>query len=105
MKWLYIVIWIWFEMAGSSQQSSTLYYQEFESKKAAIDYLYVGRRRIGGDFNVYRRGSNHAKDIRKFEITSQGVEIMARFEGQEGIMIGSPRRMAEAFDEAFGPAQ
>jgi circadian clock protein KaiC len=49
------------------------------------------------------RGSDHAKDIRQFEITSQGLEIMSRFEGQEGIMSGSPRRMAEAFDEAFGP--
>ena len=48
------------------------------------------------------RGSDHAKDIRQFEVTSQGIEIMSRFEGQEGIMSGSPRRMAEAFVEAFG---
>jgi circadian clock protein KaiC len=48
------------------------------------------------------RGSDHAKDIRQFEITSQGIEIMSRFEGQEGILSGSPRRMAEAFVEAFG---
>lgn len=48
------------------------------------------------------RGSDHAKDIRQFEITPQGIEIMSRFEGQEGIMSGSPRRMAEAFVEAFG---
>jgi len=49
------------------------------------------------------RGSDHAKDIRQFEITEQGIEIMDRFQGQEGIMSGSPRRMADAFDEAFGP--
>jgi len=48
------------------------------------------------------RGSDHAKDIRQFEITDRGIEIMSRFEGQEGIMSGSPRRMAEAFVEAFG---
>lgn len=48
------------------------------------------------------RGSDHAKDIRQFEITDQGIEIMSKFEGQEGIMSGSPRRMAEAFMEAFG---
>lgn len=48
------------------------------------------------------RGSDHAKDIRQFEITSQGIEIKSRFEGQEGILSGSPRRMAEAFVEAFG---
>lgn len=49
------------------------------------------------------RGSDHAKDIRQFKITDRGIEILSRFEGQEGIMSGSPRRMAEAFDEAFGP--
>jgi circadian clock protein KaiC len=49
------------------------------------------------------RGSDHAKDIRQFEITSRGLEIMSRFEGQEGILSGSPRSMAKAFDEAFGP--
>ena len=49
------------------------------------------------------RGSDHAKDIRQFEITNHGIEIMSRFEGQEGIMSGSPRRMAEAFDKAFRP--
>lgn len=49
------------------------------------------------------RGSDHAKDIRQFEITDRGIEIMSRFEGQEGIMSGSPRRMAEAFDQAFRP--
>jgi circadian clock protein KaiC len=48
------------------------------------------------------RGSDHAKDIRQFEITSQGIEIRSRFEGQEGILSGSPRRMADAFVEAFG---
>jgi len=49
------------------------------------------------------RGSDHAKDIRQFEITPQGIEIMSRFKGQEGIMSGSPRRMVEVFDEAFRP--
>jgi circadian clock protein KaiC len=49
------------------------------------------------------RGSDHAKEIRQFEITGQGIEIMSRFEGQEGIMSGSPRRMVEAFDKAFRP--
>jgi circadian clock protein KaiC len=48
------------------------------------------------------RGSDHAKDIRQFEITPQGIEIMSRFEGREGILSGSPRRMSDAFVEAFG---
>jgi len=47
------------------------------------------------------RGSDHAKDIRQFEIASDGIHVQAKFEGREGIMSGSPRRMAESFIEAF----
>jgi len=47
------------------------------------------------------RGSDHAKDIRQFEITGQGVEVRSKFEGREGIMSGSPRRMVDSFVEAF----
>jgi circadian clock protein KaiC len=47
------------------------------------------------------RGSDHAKDIRQFEITDHGVEVRSKFEGHEGIMSGSPRRMADSFVEAF----
>jgi circadian clock protein KaiC len=47
------------------------------------------------------RGSNHAKDIRQYDILEYGIEVQSRFEGQEGILSGSPRRMAESFVEAF----
>lgn len=48
------------------------------------------------------RGSDHAKDIQQYEITPTGIELKSKFEGQEGIMSGSPRRsMADAFNEAF----
>ncbi len=47
------------------------------------------------------RGSDHAKDIRQYEITATGIEVHSRFEGQEGILSGSPRRMADSFVEAF----
>jgi circadian clock protein KaiC len=47
------------------------------------------------------RGSNHDKGIRQFEITSTGVEVQAPFEGREGIMSGSPRRMVDSFVQAF----
>lgn len=47
------------------------------------------------------RGSNHAKDIRQYDILRNGIEVQSRFEGQEGILSGSPRRMAESFVEAF----
>ena len=47
------------------------------------------------------RGSDHAKDIRQFEIMPTGIEVRSKFEGREGIMSGSPRRMADGFIEAF----
>jgi circadian clock protein KaiC len=47
------------------------------------------------------RGSDHAKDIRQFDVTEHGFEVQSKFEGQEGILSGSPRRMADSFVEAF----
>jgi circadian clock protein KaiC len=47
------------------------------------------------------RGSDHAKDIRQYDITSSGIEVKSKFEGREGILSGSPRRMADSFVEAF----
>jgi circadian clock protein KaiC len=50
------------------------------------------------------RGSDHAKDIRQFSITKDGIVVQDKFVGREGIMSGSPRSMAEAFRQAFpGP--
>jgi len=47
------------------------------------------------------RGSNHDKGIRQLEVTSRGIEVRAPFEGREGIMSGSPRRMVDSFVQAF----
>ncbi len=47
------------------------------------------------------RGSNNDKGIRQFEITSRGIEVRTPFEGREGIMSGSPRRMVDSFVQAF----
>jgi len=38
------------------------------------------------------RGSNHAKEIRRYAITSSGLEIMDVFERQEGLLSGIPHR-------------
>ncbi len=49
------------------------------------------------------RGSDHAKDIRQYEITGQGLVVESRFEGRQGIMSGNAvLSMAQAFDQAFG---
>ena len=47
------------------------------------------------------RGSDHAKDIRQYDLTGHGIEVQSKFEGQEGILSGSPRRMADSFVKAF----
>ena len=48
------------------------------------------------------RGSDHAKDIRRYAVTARGIEIKARFEGTQGIMSGAPvMTHAEAFAAAF----
>ena len=38
------------------------------------------------------RGSNHAKEIRRYEIKTGGLEIMDVFEGREGLLSGAPHR-------------
>jgi len=47
------------------------------------------------------RGSDHDKRIRQYYITSRGLEVSTPFEGREGIMSGSPRRMMDSFVQAF----
>ncbi len=47
------------------------------------------------------RGSAHAKDIRQYDITAKGLEVQQKFEGQQGLLSGSPQRMAESFVKAF----
>ncbi|MBF0433657.1 MAG: ATPase [Fibrobacteria bacterium] len=48
------------------------------------------------------RGSQHAKDIRRFQITEGGFEISEKFIGQDGILSGSPMpSAADAFMKAF----
>jgi circadian clock protein KaiC len=49
------------------------------------------------------RGSRHATDIRRYRIDKGGIILENKFEGQEGILGGSPRKSrAQAFVEAFG---
>ena len=38
------------------------------------------------------RGSNHAKEIRRYEIKSGGLEVLDVFEGREGLLSGIPYR-------------
>jgi len=48
------------------------------------------------------RGSDHDKQLREFEITTQGIKVEASFSEYEGLMTGSPRKKAtlgEAIDQ------
>jgi circadian clock protein KaiC len=48
------------------------------------------------------RGSQHAKDIRQFHIGPEGIQIMEKFVGRQGVMSGSPVKTdADTFVEAF----
>jgi len=48
------------------------------------------------------RGSDHDKQLRQFEITPAGIKIESAFSNYEGVMTGSPRRVAsEKFTELF----
>jgi circadian clock protein KaiC len=94
-----------------TRESPVLLGAELEKNTAAyIVDSYIMLRFVEIESAIYKallvlklRGSDHAKDIRQFRISNQGIEIMSKFEGQEGIMSGSPRRMVEAFEQAFRP--
>ncbi len=47
------------------------------------------------------RGSTHDTHIRRFEIDHEGMKVLTPFEGQEGLMSGTPTRMAQSFIKAF----
>jgi circadian clock protein KaiC len=43
------------------------------------------------------RGCDHSKDIREYEITSEGVIILGeRLAGYEGLVTGIPRRLSRS---------
>jgi circadian clock protein KaiC len=42
---------------------------------------------------VKMRGSDHAKEIRRYEIQTGGLVVGQAFEGRQGLLTGSPRRM------------
>lgn len=47
------------------------------------------------------RGSAHDSKIRQFEIGSHGLQVLTPFEGQEGLLSGTPKHMAASFIKAF----
>lgn len=84
---------------------------ENEGSQSAFSFLadsYILLRYVEFESAIHKailvlkmRGSNHDKGIRQFEVTSRGAEVQAPFEGREGIMSGSPRRMVDSFVQAF----
>jgi circadian clock protein KaiC len=48
---------------------------------------------------VKMRGGNHSKDIREYEITSEGLVIGSRLEGYRGLITGVPDRTDEPLGE------
>jgi circadian clock protein KaiC len=82
--------------------------EAFDEGLAFLVDTYIQLRYVEMDSAIHKallvlkmRGSDHDKDIRQYSITSSGLEVRSRFEGREGILSGSPRRMAESFVQAF----
>ena len=44
---------------------------------------------------IKMRGSNHDKRLREYEITGAGLQVMSAFTNYEGVLTGSPRKVAE----------
>jgi len=93
-----------------TKESSTLFGETYSRDNAAfIADSYIMLRYVEIESTIHKallvlklRGSDHAKDIRQFQITPHGIQVQSKFEGREGIMSGSPRRsMAESFVKAF----
>lgn len=92
-------------------ESPVLLGQPMEGYEAGIPFIidtYILLRYVEIESSVHKallvlkmRGSDHDKDIRQFDITPRGIEVHSRFEGHEGIMSGSARRMADSFIQAF----
>jgi hypothetical protein len=38
------------------------------------------------------RGSDHEKQLREYEITAQGIKVVAPFSGYENVLTGSARK-------------
>jgi circadian clock protein KaiC len=53
---------------------------------------------------VKMRGGNHSKDIRAYEITSEGVKIGARLEGYRGLITGVPEHMEPLVERTKEPS-
>ncbi|MBZ0321071.1 MAG: ATPase [Anaerolineae bacterium] len=53
-----------------------------------------------------QRGSNHARDIRQYQIGASGIVVQEPFEGAQGVMSGSPvMTMRDAFQKAFSASK
>jgi circadian clock protein KaiC len=48
---------------------------------------------------VKLRGAKHDKGLREFEITSEGIKIVSRFTGYEGILAGVTRKVTDTVQE------
>jgi hypothetical protein len=47
------------------------------------------------------RASAHDSTIRQYEINGHGIKVLQPFEGREGLLSGTPKRMTDSFMRAF----
>ena len=83
------------------EESRAQYTQQEPGRLAFVVDVIILLRYIEIDSAIQRailvlkmRGSNHVKEIRRYEIRKGGLVVTGVFEGREGILSGSPRRVA-----------
>ena len=95
-----------------TRESSHLFGEGIEGQlDASIQFLadtYIMLRYVEIESMVQRaiivlkmRGSAHDSTIRQYEINSHGIKVLKPFEGREGLLSGTPKRMTDSFMRAF----
>ena len=95
-----------------TRESSHLFGEGIEGQlDASIQFLadtYIMLRYVEIESVVQRaiivlkmRGSAHDSAIRQYEINSHGIKVLQPFEGREGLLSGTPKRMTDSFMRAF----
>lgn len=78
------------EILGLIPAVVSLRYVELESEiRRALSIIKVG-------------GSSHDRSIHEYIISDNGLEVMTKFEGREGLMSGSPKKTDIQLDEILG---
>ena len=80
-----------FEMTRSFKQQPYRLRAHLERLYASMRYVEIDSAMQRAILVLKTRGSDHAKEIRRFELREGGIVVGTRFEGREALLSGSPR--------------